>query len=268
MILNIFLIMLIIGIILLIFLNQKSPNIASRKDDAENFRGYNKRSDKKVRFNDKLDFAFDRDDRIIDVTSSCKKTIDGKLMCKINKKSKANYSCSEDLDGSLICDIDDDSDVESSEFMNYSDVKPINLENDDPDSAWYDSFSQPLISKDASKKFTDKLKKSYAKYNESFNDMAKYRMDQESLIQTDIKIDPFTSDPGTKKMLRGETIKSIYDKQVAPPKAVPKKIKSLKNDQTIYENETEMNSGFIQGTKLHAYGTLGSYQSAAFGDEF
>ena len=144
------------------------------------------------------------------------------------------------------------------------------INDDDENNAeqvWYNSFSTPLMDPDDKKKFYAKIQKSYKNYEKSFGEFIQYQMDNDTLIKTDITIDPFK--PEKRNNCDGKAIKDIYDEMVAPPKAKPKKIKKKTDRCIIYDDESELNGGNIRGTNLSGFdGVNDGYKSAAFGNEF
>jgi hypothetical protein len=148
-------------------------------------------------------------------------------------------------------------------------LMPSNYDQTDPNETWDESFGLPLMSKEEKKKFFNKMQQNHKKYEKSISEFAKHQTDRSTIIKTDTTIDPFKPDHRSKK-LKGQTIKEIYDAQVAGPKAKPKKIKNRTSTTVVYENESELNGGLLSGTKeLHGYdGINNSHKSADFGNEF
>lgn len=175
----------------------------------------------------------------------------------------------------LFSDQDDDTysptEIELDDAMMPNDMHlmPSNFDQTDPNETWDESFGLPLMSKEEKKKFFNKMQQNHKKYEKSISEFAKHQTDRSTIIKTDTTIDPFKPDHRSKK-LKGQTIKEIYDAQVAGPKAKPKKIKKRTSTTVVYENESELNGGLLAGTKeLHGYdGINNSHKSADFGNEF
>lgn len=168
-----------------------------------------------------------------------------------------------------------------------ADLKTIDSMNDlDANNTWDSSFGIPLMNKDEKKKYFNKVQKNFIDYGKSMSEFEKYLTDRSTIIQTETTIDPFKPDHRSGS-LENKTIQEIYDQQTAGPKAKPMKIKSNHDYQTIYDNDSEMNTGQLNGSNLKAYDNFGSaypsrlrgceypsglggceYQSASFGNGF
>jgi hypothetical protein len=147
-------------------------------------------------------------------------------------------------------------------------IFPSNLDQTDPEAMWDANFGLPLMSKNDKKKFVEKMQKNHKEYEKSLGQFTQYQMDNSTLIKTDVIIDPFKLEHRS-DCLKGQSVKDIYDRQVAGPKAKPKKIKIKTPTNIVYEDESELNGGNIKGTNLHGFdGVNDGYKSAAFGNEF
>lgn len=233
-ILSIILILLIIGIIVYFYYNYKDKKIDQKvtKINSPSKQPKNKKLHKKrVRFN-------------------------------ISPKLKSDSIDVNSIDVDSICYSND-----SGSHSNSSEAKicPSNLDNQD--SIWDAQFGLPLVDEKSKKKSVDKMKREHEKYGKSLGKFHSYQMDKNTLIKTDTTIDPFK--PQNRHLLAGKSIKDIYDNQVSGPKAKPKKILGRSTSSVIYENESEMNGGNINGSSLHGYDTnVDGFKMAEFDNEF
>lgn len=144
-------------------------------------------------------------------------------------------------------------------------IKPSNLEHSEQ--AWDAGFGLPLMDSKDKSRFVNKMRDNHDQYQQSMGDMTKYQMDRSTVIQTDTTIDPFKNTGG----YDGLTVKDIYDRQTAGPRAKPKVIsrRTAPPGLTIYSSESELNGGKLKGSNLSGFdGAVDEYQSAAFGNGF
>jgi hypothetical protein len=231
-ILSIILILLIIGIIVYFYYNYKNKSISRQVPKINpTISKKNKKIKKRVRFNTKPQIQHQTNNSI-DVDSIC----------------YPSESCNE-------------SDMDKSETV----ICPSNL--DRQDDLWDAQFGLPLVDEKSKRKSINKIKHEHDKYGKSLGKFNSYQMDKNTIIKTDTTIDPFKSE--NRHLLQGKSIGDIYDKQVSGPKAPPKKILRRSSSSVIYENESDMNGGVLNGTTLHGYdGSAGGFQSANFENEF
>lgn len=167
--------------------------------------------------------------------------------------------------GNKINNTDDNIDVDSLFFPNT--VSPTNQDPWNPDeqqTVWDASFGVPLMSSKEKQKFANEMQDEYKKYEKSLGKFTRYRTDKNTIIPNEFDKANLDS-----KSLHGKTIKNIYDKYTAGPKAKSKTILKSTPNVLIYDDESEMNGGNIKGTKLHAYDNMNEcYQSSSFGNQF
>ncbi|AKI80042.1 hypothetical protein QJ850_gp657 [Acanthamoeba polyphaga mimivirus] len=151
-------------------------------------------------------------------------------------------------------------------------IIPSNLE-DDTNNYWDSSFGLPLATDEEKNKFAKQIKKNHKNYEKALGNFTKHKTDDNIIIKTDTTIEmfksPYTSDEDETELQRKpRTVKDIYDNKVAGPKAKPKKIKYKTANMVMYENENEMNGGFIKGTNIHGFDGNAGFKSADICDEF
>lgn len=201
--------------------------------------------------------------------SSEKSTTSPNKYCyKANKQRPiTNDNLNDESDAPDICDISDVEDDSADVVLTNSNILPSNLELD-PEETWDASFGLPLMSKEEKKNYFARMQKNHKKYEKSMGEFGQYQMDRSTVIQTDTTINPFKPDHRS-DTLKGRRIKDIYDEQVSGPKAKPKKVLKKNKNMTVYENESEMNGGIIEGTNMYGFdGICDDYKTAAFGNEF
>uniref|UniRef100_A0A6G6ABM8 Uncharacterized protein n=1 Tax=Borely moumouvirus TaxID=2712067 RepID=A0A6G6ABM8_9VIRU len=272
------LIFLIIGIVLYFFYssmkeNFTNTNIKSKKKSSKKSCKKNCKKDikkKRVRFNDNIEYnIYSNRSKSSDIsspylTSNQHSNFDE---CYIS----CNKSPNEINVDSILSQVSSDCSVISnsidSESISNEDnnVVPSNLP-DDAENIWHSNFGKPLLTQQEKNKFTHKIQKDHKNYEKCLGQFVKYQMDDSTVIKTDITIDPFKkpNDPNLKNM----TIKDIYDKQVSGPKAKPKNIKNTVGNTVTYDDESELNGGFIKGTNLQGFDGASDFKSAAFDNEF
>ncbi|AGF85210.1 hypothetical protein QJ854_gp572 [Moumouvirus goulette] len=277
------LIFLIIGIVLYFFYstmkenytntNTKIKNKTSKKICKKNGKNGTK---KRVRFNDNIEYNIYSNKLRSTDTLSSPHSISGQYStsdqhskfdnCYISNEKSPNKI---DVDSILSqvssdCSMTDSINSESIQSEN-NQVVPSNL-SDNAEDIWHSSFGKPLLTQQEKNKFTQKIQKNHKNYEKCLGQFVKYQMDDNIVIKTDTTIDPFKNpnDPNLKNM----TIKDIYDKQVTGPKAKPKIIKKTTGNSVMYDDESELNGGFIKGTNLQGFDGTSDFKSAAFDNEF
>lgn len=232
-------------------MKNKSKNIQAQK------------TKKKVRFNDDIEYNIYSDKSSTDIMVSPYRTSDS--ICDTNKI---------DVD-SILSQISSDSIMSNESSVSNGSlhdnnitnkVVPSNLPFENAEDLWHSSFGKPLLSQNEKNKFSEKIKQDHEEYEKCLGQFSKYQMDNNTIIKTDVTIDPFKKSDENK--LKNMSVKDIYDRQVAGPQIKPKNIKKTNNHSTIYEDESEMNGGFIKGTQLHGFDGASDFKSAAFDNEF
>lgn len=241
----ILIVLLVVGIVVYFYFNRKNNPII------DNFTAKINPDDsgcKKVRFSRKIKYntySAPESDLIISSAGRCRPDEIIDVDTILSETSRSDSDSGEEL--SLRCKI-----------------VPSNVDTKDPEETWYSSFGLPLMSDGDKKAFVNKIKKNHKAYQKSLGEYSKYQTDDSTIIKTDVTIDPFKNEK-----LVGKAVKDIYDKQVAGPKAKPKKIKNKSDACTIYEDESELNGGSFEGTCLHGFDEgSDDYKSAAFGNAF
>ena len=123
---------------------------------------------------------------------------------------------------------------------------------------WDESFGLPLMGAAEKKRYFEKMQKNHKKLEKSLDSFTKYKNDQSNVIFKGTSIDPFKNDHRHCQLMN-RSIKDIYDEQVIAPEAKRKQIVQQTNDETIYDNEPDMNGGAIPGTNL--FGFNGVYET-------
>lgn len=154
----------------------------------------------------------------------------------------------------------------STNSIENNEILPSNLDTSNDDETWDAGFGIPLATEVKKKLHADELVNDHKKYSKSFGKFNQYLTDNSAIIKTDITIDPFK--PEEKSKTLDKTIREIYDEQVAGPKAIPKKIKTITKNSIIYEEDSEMTGGNVMGTNLVGFDGNSNYQSADFGNGF
>lgn len=130
------------------------------------------------------------------------------------------------------------------------------------------NYSQPLVNENTKKEYYAKLQKNYKDYEKSIGEFVKYQTDDSLIIKTDTYINPFKPESRSNDY-KGKAIKDIYDSMVAGPRAKPKKIKKITTNEVLYEDESELNSGRLQGCGIRSYDNMpNAYQQATFNHDF
>lgn len=125
---------------------------------------------------------------------------------------------------------------------------------------------QYLVNPSDKETYYKMLREKHKQFGKAMCDYTKHQLDSDTIIKTDITIDPFKNDGAA---LRGKAIKDIYDAMTLGPQFKKKHIKYQTDTQTIYENESELNGAMLKGSILCGYSTDGSnYKSAMFGNDF
>lgn len=133
--------------------------------------------------------------------------------------------------------------------IDYKQVPKINVDSilssssESPaENQWDSNFNSSLIDKGESDAYYEKILKennialkSMDKYT-NFKDKKKYMESKKKFSQ-----------------LEGQTIKDIYDDQVSNISAIPKKIKNVRDNEIIYDDESENNGGNVLESNLFAY---------------
>ena len=256
---NIYLIIFILVIIAIIVYfyyhnkNTSTTDIVVHKEEKIDKKPAKKKIQKKVRFNDDM----------IDVYSAHAIKSDTKYPKRKLRKKKKNI----DVDKIVGSDCRREVDLEDI-LPQESKVVPMNLDTTDPEQAWYSNFGLPLMAADEKKKFYAKMQKNHKNYENALGEFTKYQTDSSTIIKTDTTINPFAPEKRSNR-LKGKAIKDIYDEKTAGPKAKPKKIRKRTDAGVTYEDESEMNGGFVCGSTLHGFdGVNDDYKMAAFGNEF
>jgi len=148
-------------------------------------------------------------------------------------------------------------------------VIPSNVDQTDPNDTWDSSFGLPLMSADEKRDYFNRMQQNHKKLEKSLGEFTEYLTDRSTVIKTDTSIDPFKPCHHSPS-LQDQTIKDIYDSQVSTYKAKPKKILKATKSETVYQHESELNGGKINGTKgLHGFDGIGdTFKAASFGNEF
>jgi hypothetical protein len=266
--------LIIIGFAVYIYYNYKKTNINNIDDILVSTKNNNI---KKVRFNN--DIKIDNYNKkssnkylssassplgipLIDMTSNNKKIDVDRILSTsptgIVLSSSANNSSEENQ-----------IDLISNNSTSCSSIEKFSENNfNDREASWDTNFGLPLMSKEEKKKFVSKMQKNHKDYQKSLGKFVKYQTDDNTVIKTDITIDPFKPEK-SKESFKGKLIRDIYDEQVVGPKAKNKKIKFRTPESIVYEHETEMNGGKIKGTNLCGFdGIKNDFKSAAFDSEF
>ncbi len=145
-------------------------------------------------------------------------------------------------------------------------VEPYNDPEENNDS-WDARFGIPLMDDKTKNKYAKKMIQENKQYGKSFGKFQQHQLDKNAIIKTDITIDPFK--PENRQKYKGLAVKDIYDKQIAGPKPIPKKILGQTKTFTIYQDESEMNGGNITGANLSGYDNISSrFKSADLKNEF
>ncbi len=270
-----------IGVIVYFYYNCKNSttsNNSNIKTTDDISVSTNNKSPKKVRFNDKIKYNTYKknfsDSSKIDVDSifssrdissassdSNRSKSPGSVefdRSKIINRSKSNNSSNSSSSQSV---------KSNNSLKNNSNVVPYSKDDDDGDTIWDAHFGLPLTTKNEKQKYIKQLHKNHDNYQKSLGKFNHYQTDNGTLIQTDVTINPFKPIKSAKS-LKGRSIKEIYDQQVAGPKAKPKKIRSISNSGTVYDDELEMNGGKIKGTNMCGFEGGSEFRPAAFGNEF
>ena len=277
----IFFILIVIGVIVYFYHNYKNMRYIQNEDNTVTLMENNKKkNNKRVRFNDNVKYNTYRNNSSISSTNNFLGNSDNSFNCATKNKSKINVddiltsiipnNCSLDLCNSINTNTNSENSIISDQLpiKKITNIFPSNFDHTDPEAMWDASFGLSLVNKDEKQIFTDKIKKNHKEYDESLGQFIQYQMDNSSLIKTDITIDPFKPEHKSNR-LKGQTIKEIYDQQVAGPKAKPKRIKAKTSNNIIYEDESELNGGTLNGTNLCAFdNTNDIYKMAEFGNEF
>ena len=257
-------ILLLVGIFIYFYYTNGKENepLDENKELIPSKNNYARNRSKKVRFNNNIKYnTYSKNSSDASASSSNQNarlrspTISRKLKIDVDSilRSDDRSSPEIDLDGII---------------LRKNKVMPSNLDIKDPEETWYSSFGLPLMSKAEKQDFCEKMKENHKNYEKSLGEFTKYQTDSSTIIKTDITIDPFKPEKRNNK-LKGKAIKDIYDKQVAGPKAKPKRIKHRTATSTIYEDESELNGGTISGTNLHGFdGVNDGFKQASFGNEF
>nr|AEX62657.1 hypothetical protein mv_L452 [Moumouvirus Monve] len=245
--------------------NTKTKKKSSKKNCKKN------KTKKRVRFNDNVEYnIYSNRSRSSDALSS--PFLTSNQHPKLDECYISNNRSPNEIDvDSILSQVSSDCssisgsiDSESIQSEN-NHVVPSNL-SDDAENIWHSSFGKPLLTQQEKNKFTQKIQKDHKNYEKCLGQFVKYQTDDSTVIKTDTTIDPFKkpNDPNLKNM----TIKDIYDKQVCGPKAKPRTIKNTINNTVIYDDESELNGGFIKGTNLQGFDGTSDFKSAAFDNEF
>lgn len=268
----IIIILIVAGFIIGFYFNYTKKKNVNKDDDlntSDNQLPANKK--KKVRFNDKVSYDLSNE-------SKKKSKIDVDSICSLYSPNNSDSSNSQSNNS--------DSNSYNQEMSNLSEssnrgsdqksetpiapntaVLPSNLEQIDPKEIWNSNFGLPLIDQNEKEKYMSQMKKNHENYVKSMGQFTQHVMDDKTVIKTDTSIHPF--DEADKQVFKGKKIKDIYDDQTSGPKAKPKKIKYKTPSSIIYENEVDINGGYIKGTNLHGYdGINDGYKLASFGNEF
>lgn len=260
----IIIVLIIIGVIVYFYYNCKNTAISNNSMTSKNniFVTKNNKSPKKVRFNDNIKYNTYKKNSIlsnsIEMLSPGSKIDVDSIFTSIGKNSSSDSpnSINESIKS-----------INSSESDNSENNNFCSHNYNQPEEVWDASFGLPLMSKEEKHKYIKQMHKNHRKYQKSFGKFTQYQTDNNTLIQTDTTINPFKEAKGSKS-LKGNTVREIYDKQVAGPIAKPKKIKSKSDNKTFYEDEMEMNGGKIKGTNMCGFDNSNEFRSAAFGNEF
>lgn len=241
--------------------NKKKNNIVSINSSnlpIGNLSKPSKRKNKKVRFNKEVEYNIYKKIDVDDILSPKKNDVN---LNNLEGNDIANHLNPKKPINKQVNRLQVFSDINNSPL-------PSNLEQNNVNEQWDANFGVPLYTKDEQKKFVHKMQRNMENYARSLGDMVQYQTDKNTIIKTDITIDPFASPITQKNNFQGRTIKEIYDEQVAGPRVVPKRIKKKTPTTIIYENESDMNGGMID-TNLYGFdGIKDEYKSASFGDEF
>lgn len=164
----------------------------------------------------------------------------------------------------ILVEIDDDLGTYGGDKLNSNNFDPDTKNTD----TWDSSFGLPLMNPDEKKRFFEKMQQNHKKFGQSMDEFTAYKTDRSTIIKTETTIDPFKPDHRS-EFLQGKPISDIYDSQVSTIKAKPKNVKKKTSNQIIYEEESELNGGHINGTSLYGFdGVVDDYKTAAFGNEF
>ena len=140
-------------------------------------------------------------------------------------------------------------------------------EPEETNDSWDARFGIPLMDDKTKNKYAKKMIQENKQYGKSFGKFQQHQLDKNAIIKTDITIDPFK--PENREAYKGLAVKDIYNKQIAGPKAIPKKILGQAKTFTIYQDESEMNGGNITGANLSGYDNISSrFKSADLKNEF
>ena len=236
-------ILVVIGVVVYLYYNHKKILSTIQADTPENQNDNTakpKKNRKKVRFDDNVIYH----------------TYDRKGTKQLSGSSKDSIDVDKLFSPSIASD-------EKSET-----VYPSNLDRTDPEELWDANFGLPLMTHNEKQKYVAKMQKNYKDYEKSLGKFVKYQTDDSTIIKTDASINPFSADQ-IDKIFKGKTIKEIYDDQVAGPKAKPKQIKYQTSTSLVYENESELNGGQLQGTNLCAFDSdTTGFKSANLKNEF
>lgn len=112
------------------------------------------------------------------------------------------------------------------------------------------------------------MRKKNKQFQNSLDNFTHFQKDDSKIVeQKSESIDPFNPSCDSEKLI-GMTIQDIYDSQINGPKAIPKNIKKITSSSIIYDNESELNGGFINGSNIYGMGQDDKYSSAHFTDNF
>lgn len=184
--------------------------------------------------------------------------------------SKINFdilSSSDRISENPLKEISSDNTSMTASSVSEHHVYPSNYNQTNPEELWDSNFGVPLIDKKNKERMVKKINREHRRYGKSLGNFIKYKTDDSTIIKTDITIDPFKNNASE---YNGKSIREIYDRQVAGPKAKPKRILKRTPNRIIYEDESEMNGGLIKGTtNLRGFECgINNYKDAAFDDEF
>ncbi|ANB50704.1 hypothetical protein [Powai lake megavirus] len=265
--------MILIFIILAIVLYFFYQNIRSCKS-TENFKKtknmknkskkiQSQKTKKKVRFNDDIEYNIYSDKSSTDIMASPYRTSDS---IYDTNKIDVDIVLSQISSDSVMSNESSISNRSPHDDCINNKVVPSNLPFENAEDLWHSSFGKPLLSQNEKNKFSEKIKQDHQEYEKCLGQFSKYQMDNNTIIKTDVTIDPFKKSDENK--LKNIAVKDIYDSQVAGPRIKSKNIKTTNNHSTIYEDESEMNGGYIKGTQLHGFDGTSNFKSAAFDSEF
>lgn len=132
---------------------------------------------------------------------------------------------------------------------------------------WNDNFGSVLASDYEKSAINKKIKKEHDMYFKSMGMFSDYLSNNDNITEVR-KIDPF--DPKNQDELSGLTIGEIYDNQVSSNFiAKPKKIKHIDSSMTIYEDESVINGGMMEGSNIKGYDNINNiHESANFSNGF